>query len=155
MMMKRFWSGMIVALVLVVVAGCGGSAAPPTAAFGDTVITVGSSTPGELLDAGFTPKEYSIKLDEKTMSSKTFDSKGIEMKKGGKGYARISMMNDSNSNKAYKDCKIYSVYYNPQFQTLVYEDVLINGINFRGYTRDQVKDAMKDKKIHIEFKTMV
>ncbi|MND91667.1 hypothetical protein D3C76_164600 [compost metagenome] len=142
--MKRFWLGMIVVLTLVVAAGCSGSSAPPTAAFGDTVITIGSSTPNELLDAGFVPKKSSIKLDEKTMFSKSFDNEGILMKKDSKDYASISMMNDSNSDKAYKDCKIYSIYYNPQFQTLVYEDVLINGINFRGYTREQVKDAMKD-----------
>lgn len=145
--MKRKVLALFAALTLLVSAGCSGTSSAPTATFGDTTITIGTSTPKELTDAGFKPKEYKLKLEEKKLPAKSFDNKGIPFQKSLKNYASIYLLNTSGDSKAYQDCTIYEIYYTPSKNN---EDVLINGTNFRDYTRDQVKKAMEGKKIHLE-----
>ena len=134
---KKFLLAAILCLLLFGLCGCGGKV-PVITYDGSFELRLGKTKAGDVLDAGFT-NLYSH-INDRQIGSMSWEN--LYAMKGDTSYGTMYAGNKSSREKAFRDGVIFRViiqYDNPDY---LVGEVLVNGTNFYGYTRDQVKEAM-------------
>lgn len=114
-------------------------------------LKLGKTTVAELENAGFS-NDYSSLFEEtnkiESMSSDTYYAKKDDL-----FYGLMFAVNKTASPIEFEKCVIREV-------TLYYDDpdyplgeVLVNGVDFEGYTREEIKEAMGDREITMDTDT--
>ncbi|RCX19661.1 hypothetical protein DFP94_104113 [Fontibacillus phaseoli] len=160
--MKKKWCIPSIMLLILALTGCGKLATEatevPVITFDGTEITLGKSKLSELNGAGFTQvdSEYGFKGD--SLEGMTFSPDLYYFTKGEEQqYAGLALLNEAREQKPIEECSIYRVSYDMNLPntSIVYPDILINNVNYRGYSLDQVKETMEGKKIRSEDKRFI
>ncbi len=133
-----------VALILLTACSVGGK---------DVVVTcdgyeikLGKTTVGDLKEAGFT-NEYAD-IEETTLDSMTWDS--FYAMKDGDSYGTMDVGNKKSSRIEFNKAVIFEISLSYNDPEISVGEVLVNGVNFEGYTREQVKEAMGDATITLD-----
>ena len=66
----------------------------------------------------------------------------------------VMCYNSSDSSKSVYDCRIMTLFYNPEFDSADQAQVLINGIDFWGMTEDDALKALEDEGVKVDYDTM-
>lgn len=130
---------LLICAALVLSAGClFGKKMPVITYNGSTEVELGKTTVNELLEAGFTDRySYSSKSRIDSWSWENFYAMI-----GDVSYGTLYAGNKSSNEIDFEKGKVFRVvidYNDPDYVT---GEILINGVNYAGYTRDQVKEAM-------------
>lgn len=141
---KYIWTG-ILCFLLLGLCGCG-SKAPVITYDGSFELRLGKTKAGDVLDAGFADSYSDLEYEQiDDMSWET-----LYAMKDGKCYGEIYVGNKSFREKAFREGVIFSViiqYDNPKYPA---GEILINGVNFYGYTKEQVKEAMQEYELTLD-----
>mgnify|MGYP001027645561 CR=1 FL=1 len=143
---KKFLLAGILLILVWTLCGCGGKA-PSLTYDGSFELRLGKTKAGEVLDAGFT-NLYS-NINDKQIGSMSWEN--LYAMKGNVTYGTMYAGNKSSSEKGFRDGVIFRViieYDDPDYET---GEILINGVNFEGYTREQVREAMSDFEITLDY----
>ena len=113
---------------------------------GSFELELGKTKVGAALDAGFTDE---LAYDAKsTIGSSSWEN--FYAMKGDLTYGTMYAANKSSSEVDFEEGKVFRVvidYRDPDYAT---GEILINGVNYEGYTRDQIKEAMSDAKMTLD-----
>lgn len=141
---RVLFSILCAAFILLTACSAGGKNAVITC--DDYEIKLSKTTVGDLKDAGFT-NLYSI-VEESTLDSMTCVI--FHAMKDDVSYGIMDVGNKKNSQIEFDKGVIFGInlYYDDPDDPL--GEVLVNGVNFEGYTREQVKEAMGDAKITLD-----
>ena len=88
-------------------------------------------------------------INDKQIGSMSWEN--LYAMKGNVTYGTMYAGNKSSSEKGFRDGVIFRViieYDDPDYET---GEILINGVNFEGYTREQVREAMSDFEITLDY----
>lgn len=141
---KYIWVG-IFCLLIFGLCGCG-SKAPMITYDGSFELRLGRTKAGDVLDAGFADLDY--EADDKQIEDMSWES--LYVMKDGYSYGMMYVGNKSLREKAFRDGVVFSViiqYDNPKYPA---GEILINGIDFYGYTKEQVKEAMQEYELTLD-----
>ncbi|MFB8376244.1 hypothetical protein [Paenibacillus taichungensis] len=154
---KKLTVGVIMMLFIFVLTGCDQlvlktSVQPPVITFDGTEVILGETKLKTLIDGGFTRVINSTTdhLVGSSLPGMAFNHHLLYVTKGEEPkYAGLSLLNEDKNEQPLEDCVIYSINYWMYLRgtSIVYPDILINQVNYRGYTMDQVKVAMEGKEI--------
>lgn len=112
-------------------------------------VKLGKATVAELKEAGFNNR-YSH-IDEKMIDSMSWET--FYAMKGDNSYGDMLAGNKKSSQVEFDKGVIFEIiltYDDPDYSM---GEVLVNGVNFEGYTREKVKEAMGDAKITLDSDT--
>lgn len=143
---KKFLLAGVLLLLLLGLCGCG-SKAPVITYDGSLELKLGKTKAGEVLDAGFTNLYPNI--NDRQIGSMSWEN--LYAMKENVTYGTMYAGNKSSYEKAFRDGVIFRViieYDDPDYET---GEILINGVNFNGYTRDQVKEAMSEYEMTLDY----
>lgn len=138
MRMKKCFLAGVLCLLILGLCGCG-SKAPVITYDGSFELRLGKTKAGEVLDAGFT-NLYSH-INDRKIGSMSWEN--LYAMKDGTGYGTMYAGNKSSREKEFREGVIFRVIIEYDEQDYPVGEILVNGINFYGYTREQVKDAME------------
>ena len=116
---------------------------------GSLELELGKTKIAEVVEAGFTDK-YSH--DGKAQIDGSSWENFYAMK-GDVTYGTMYAANKGSQKVAFEDGKVFRVvidYQDPDYAT---GEILINGVNYEGYTRDQIKEAMSGAKMTLDSET--
>lgn len=139
MRMKKWLLAGVLCLFIWGLCGCG-SKAPVITYDGSFELRLGKTTAGEVLDAGFT--NLYPHINDRKIDSMSWQN--LYAMKGETSYGTMYAGNKTSREKDFREGVIFRViieYDEPDYSV---GEILVNGVNFYGYTREQVKDAMKD-----------
>ncbi len=140
MKMKKGILAVVVCMFMLNLCGCAvGGKAPSITLDGSLEVKLGQTKAGEVLDAGFT-NLYSH-INEGGIDSMTWET--LYAVKGEERFGDLQAANKSGRSIEFKDGVIFEFSVNYDGEEAVGE-ILINGVDFQGYTRDQVKEAMAE-----------
>ena len=112
-------------------------------------LELGKTKVGAAMEAGFTDQySYSAKSQIDSSSWENFYAM-----KGDVTYGTMYAANKSSKKVDFEEGKVFRVvidYRNPDYVT---GEVLINGVNYDGYTRDQIKEAMSGANMTLDSDT--
>lgn len=110
-------------------------------------LNLGKTTVADMKEAGFTNRYSNI--EEKTIDSMTWEN--FYAMKDDLSYGTMLACNKGSSQIEFDKGKIFEI-------TLTYDDpespvgeVLINGVNYEGCTREEIKQAMGDAKVTLDY----
>ncbi len=109
-------------------------------------IKLGKTTVADLKAAGFTNKYAGI--EEETLDSMTWDS--FYAMKDDVSYGTMNVGNKKSSRVEFDKAVIFEISLSYNDPEISMGEVLVNGVNFEGYTREQVKEAMGDATITLD-----
>ena len=115
----------------------------------DYEVKLGKATVAELKEAGFTNR-YSH-IDEEMIDSMSWET--FYAMKGDEAYGDMLAGNKKSSRIEFDKGVIFEIvltYDDPDYSM---GEVLVNGVNFEGYTREKIKEAMGDAKITLDSDT--
>lgn len=149
--MKK-WLGMIsmAAFLLFGTAGCSliaGGGTPPVLTVDGIEITIGESRPYDLTSQGFETSfagNYAVIGD---MPGNSWLSDLMSAKKDDETYAYLYIYNPERESESYGLCKIYKMTFDMNSEEKDYwaeDNILVNGIDFKGMDSGEVKVAMAD-----------
>lgn len=158
-----------VALVLVfMLSGCSnnnfgktGEGSSPEVDYDGTKVVLGETKLSSLYDDGFENSTIFSSGYKTTMQSKTIANDSLYLSKNNKEYGLISLLcnegDDGVSMYPIEDCIIHRItlYLNDYIKDpedsgdidIKYGNVLIDGVNYKGYTSEQIKKSMKGKNL--------
>ncbi len=145
--MKKRFLVCILCMTFIFLTACSLQGKAPEIVMDGQQVQLGKTTVGELRDAGFTNRMSYI--DSKMIGSMSWENFYAE--KDGYSYGTMYAANKKSKEVAFDKgviIKIFVKYDDPEQET---GEVLINGTNFEGYTRDQVKEAMKDLEMTLDY----
>ncbi len=129
-------------LAAVLLTGCGSEpGTPPEVLLDGTSVVVGESTPASLSDAGFETDDLGAmiyELPERSWVSSIF------LKKDGKTYTSLSLVNDTKESKFLGSCVIEELSVYALDDTNADLNISINGVNPIGMTQEELKAAYPD-----------
>lgn len=138
------FSFLCIALILLTACSIGGK---------DVVVTcdgyevkLGKTTVADLKETGFTNKYADI--EETTLDSMTWDS--FYAMKDDVSYGTMDAGNKKSSRIEFDKAVIFEISLSYNDPEISVGEVLVNGVNFEGYTREQVKEAMGDATITLD-----
>lgn len=112
-------------------------------------LELGKTKVGAAMEAGFTDQySYSAKSRIDSNSWENFYAM-----KGDVTYGTMYAANKSSKEIDFEEGKVFRVvidYGDPDYDT---GEILINGVNYEGYTRDQIKEAMSGAKMTLDHET--
>ena len=141
---KCFLAGILCLLVLGL-CGCG-SKAPVITYDGSLELRLGKTTAGDVLDAGFT-NLYSH-INDRQIAGMSWEN--LYAMKDGSSYGTMYAGNKSSREKAFREGVIFRVIIEYDGQDYPVGEILVNGVNFNGYTREQVKEAMQEYELTLD-----
>ena len=133
------------AFLLLTACSAGGKGAVITC--DDYEIKLSKTTVGDLKEAGFTNRYSSI--EESTLDSRTYDT--FYPMKDDVSYGMMYVGNKRASQIEFDKGVIFEISFSYDDPESPLGEVLVNGVNFEGYTREQVKEAMGDAEITLDY----
>lgn len=133
------------AFLLLTACSAGGKGAVITC--DDYEIKLSKTTVADLKEAGFT-NLYSL-VEESTLDSKTYDC--FYAMKEDLSYGTMYVGNKRASQIEFDKGVIFEITFSYDDPESPLGEVLVNGVNFEGYTREQVKEAMGDAEITLDY----
>ena len=116
---------------------------------GTLELELGKTKIAQVAEAGFTDKySYDAKAQIDSSSRENFYAM-----KGDVTYGTMYAANRSSRNVSFEEGEVFRVvidYDDPDYAT---GEILINGVNYEGYTRDQIKEAMSGAKMTLDSDT--
>ena len=136
----------ILCVVSILLTACsGGKAAVVTC--GGYEVNLGKTTVAELKEAGFTNRYSSS--EKKKIGSMTWEN--FYAMKDDVSYGTMYAANKKSSQIEFDDGVIFEIVLSYDDPDYPLGEVLVNGINFEGYTREEIKAAMGDAKITLDY----
>lgn len=141
---KRIGLLTVLCVVFVLLTACSSGEKSPVVTCDGYDVIIGKTTIADLKAAGFT-NYYSDSETVDGMSSDTFHPMKDTL-----SYGMMYVRNDKSSPIAYDNCIVREIVISYEDSDVSLGEVLINGVNFEGFTKEEVKDAMKDLEISLD-----
>ncbi|MDE6983221.1 MAG: hypothetical protein K2O99_01595 [Lachnospiraceae bacterium] len=109
-------------------------------------VTLGKTTAGEIKEAGFT--NFYANVEKETIDSMSWEN--FYAMKGDLSYGTMLAGNKGSSSIAFDKGKVFEIsidYDNPELSV---GEILINGVDYQGCTRDEIKAGMGDAKVSLD-----
>lgn len=149
-MKKRGVIVSMLVLFLLQAAGCSliaGGGTPPVLTVDGIDITIGESRPYDLTSQGFETSFAGNYMVIGDMPGNSWLSDLMSAKKDDETYAYLYIYNPERESESYGLCKIYRMTFDMNSEEEDYwakDNILVNGIDFKGMDSDEVKVAMAD-----------
>ena len=133
-------------VAFILLTGCSAGGKNPVVTCDDYEIKLGKTTVADLKEAGFT--NLYADIEETTLDSMTYDN--FYAMKNDVSYGTMYAGNKRASRIEFDKGVIFELSFSYDDPELPLGEVLVNGVNFEGCTREQVKEAMGDAEITLD-----